>query len=111
MTEIDFDHYSPAHWKELAAGSVVETRSWISVEPTEEGQTATIRLNCEPKMTISTDLDQWGTYISFEIGTNRFTVAQEFGRMSFVDALMLALTKLKETTDFNTKPPVVKEVP
>lgn len=54
--------------------------------------------------------DQWGTYLTFELGDATKTkiggptIAQEDGTRSFLDALILGLTELKRLCDFHTKP-------
>jgi len=49
----------------------------------------------------------WGTWITFKIGESSHTIAQEDGTMSFIDALIASLTKLREITDFETVPPIL----
>lgn len=46
--------------------------------------------------------DQWGTYITFKIGSEAITVAQEDGTRSFMDALVHALGQMQVITDIHT---------
>jgi hypothetical protein len=60
-------------------------------------------------MEIVGDRDQWGLFISFYLsGKDCFTIAQEDQTRSFIDALIIALTKLKSLT-FETTSPTVSE--
>lgn len=103
----EFDHWSTAHWQEKKAGQIDKTKSWIEFSETEMGQRLTVFTNQKPGLVIDADRDQWGTWITFSVGDNGQTVAQEDGTMSFIDAMIAALTKLKGITDIDTKPPIL----
>lgn len=106
LCQWEFDHYSPKHWEEHRAGEIKETRSWLEFSDTFDGQRITIYTDTKKVGEIDTLRDQWGTYISVNVeGKGGFTIAQEDGTMSFVDALMAALTKLRNITDIETQPP------
>lgn len=105
----EFDSYSSKHWEEKRAGEVKETRSWVELADTDYGQQVTVVRDTKEVCQIQADRDQWGTWISFQIGDKGFTIAQEDGTMSFLDALIAGLTKLKDLT-FETTPPLLKDL-
>jgi hypothetical protein len=105
-----FDQCSPAHWEELRQGNVDKTKSWVDFSDTEDGNLVTVVTDRTPGLTIQAVRDMWGTWITFKIGEYSHTIAQEDGTMSFMDALIASLTKLKEITDFRTVPPTLEEV-
>lgn len=110
LCQWEFDNWSSQHWEEIRAGEVKETRSWVQLSDTDHGQKVTIHANQKEAGSIVADRDQWGTWITFQIGNEGFTIAQEDGTMSFIDAMIAALTKLKGITDIETTPPVLKEL-
>lgn len=59
------------------------------------------------ELNISTWRDMWGTYITFSIGKEQFTVAQEDETRSFIDSLLFCLNKLRKITDFKTVSPTI----
>jgi len=104
----EFDQWSTAHWQEIKDGKVDKTKSWIEFANTEMGQRVTVFTNQKPGLVIDADRDQWGTWITFSLGDDKGqTIAQEDGTMSFIDGLIAALTKLRNITDIDTKPPVL----
>lgn len=116
----DFDNWSTKHWEEKKAGNVDETRSWIQVAETEEGglQLSLFRDKKEV-LVISADIDQWGTWIGIEVdgdgvidsvASTGIVVAQQWGTMSFLDALIAGLTEMKRVCNINTKPPIFKSM-
>jgi hypothetical protein len=117
MRSWEFDSHSREHWAELAAGKVEKTKSWVEVKelpednPDEGDYQLTVFQNCEKHLEIVAYRDQWGTYISVGIRGDDtavgtwFTIAQEDGTRSFVDALIAGLTAIKPITDIKTKPP------
>lgn len=108
----EFDNYSSKHWEEQKAGVIDATKSYVQLSDVDEGfgnQRLEIVLDKETKMVIDADRDQWGTWITFRIGDKAFTVAQEDETMSFVDAMIAALTKFKDITDIATTPPKLVE--
>lgn len=101
----EFDNWSTDHWKEIKEGNVDKTKSWVELSNTDAGQRVTVYTDRQAGLQIHADRDMWGTWITFCIGESSQTIAQEDGTMSFIDALIASLTKLKEITDFETKPP------
>lgn len=102
-----FDHWSTAHWDEVRQGKI-DKKSWVELSETDAGLCglrAKVFTNQTQGLTIDAERDQWGTWITFSIGDAHHTIAQEDGTMSFLDAMIAALTKLKEL-DFETTPPV-----
>ena len=82
---------------------------YINFYDTKSGNKICIMNNDKSELTIEADRDQWGTWITFEIGESAYTIAQEDYTMSFIDAFIASLTKLKEITDLETKPPIFEE--
>ncbi len=111
----EFDNFSHEHWAEQKAGVVDATKSYIEVSDVDNGglwdQQLSVVVNRQEQLVIEASRDQWGTWITLRIGETAFTVAQEDQTMSFVDALIAGLTKLKEITDFETTPPKMVENP
>lgn len=101
----EFDSFSTCHWEEQKQGNVDKTKSWIEIFETDGGQKLTIFVNREPILSIDAERDMWGTWITFLMGDVGKTVAQEDQTMSFVDALIAALTRFKEITDIETEAP------
>jgi len=105
----EFDNYSSEHWEEIKAGLVDKTKSYVQLSDVDKNfglgcQRLEVFLNKEVKLAIEADRDQWGTWITFNVGDQSFTVAQEDQTMSFVDSLIEALTEFKKFTDFETLP-------
>jgi len=92
MTESwEFDNYNPCQ----------EENTKVEVSDSRDGPILKLIRNNEIELQIETDIDQWGTWITFVIrdedGTmrNLFTIAQESGTRSFIDALINGLTLIK----------------
>lgn len=64
----------------------------------------------EPQLSIGLYPDQWGTYISLDMGLEGHVIAQEAGTRSFLGALFAALESQRSWIDVNTKPPTVEEI-
>lgn len=109
--EAEFDQFSCKHWDEIKAGKVDLTKSWVAVdEENQEGdRRLTVFVDREKQLVIHAFRDQWGTFITFKIGEQGFTVAQEDGTMSFMTALVSALEKLRNLTDYDTTAPTEKD--
>lgn len=103
----EFDNWSTDHWTEKKLGKVDKTKSWVEFAETDMGNRITVFANCNPVLVIDADRDQWGTWISLSNGEKSQTIAQEDGTMSFIDAMIAALTKIRRITDINTKPPIL----
>lgn len=86
-----------------------KTKSWIELFETELGEKLVIFVNEKKILAIDADRDQWGTYISFLMEEKGVCVAQEDQTISFIDALIAALTRFKQITDFETLPPIFTE--
>lgn len=113
LKQWEFDHWSCQHWDEQRQGNVDQTKSWIELSDVDVGlwgQKLTVYTNRKPGLEIIADRDQWGTWITFSIDGKGVTIAQEDGTMSFVDALIAALTEFKKITDIETKPPIVTDL-
>lgn len=90
-------------------------KSWIDFSKTDYGHCVSLyadvdkdpNLVKDPNLAIYADFDQWGIWITFQIGESRFTIAQEAETRSFLDALIVSLTKLKDMTDMMCKPSTV----
>lgn len=54
---------------------------------------------------IETHIDQWGTWITLSMGEELFTIGQEDGTRSFLQAMIDGLEKLKNLSDFQAKSP------
>ena len=107
----EFDNWSTAHWAELKEGKIDKTKSWIEYSQTDDGDRITVYTNQKPGLVLAADIDQWGTWLTFSIGESHHTIAQEHGTMSFVDAMIAALTKMKDIADCGQgKPPVFNEI-
>lgn len=107
VCEWEFASHGCGRWGEVAARKIDKTRSWVQFDDVDYGERITIITNCTPQMMIESYRDQWGTYITFNIDEKQFTVAQEDGTESFMDALMSALTKFKNLTDIQTMPAIL----
>jgi hypothetical protein len=108
VCEWEFDDWSTLHWQEKREGKIDKTKSWIEFSDTENGQRATVFSNRKAGLTIDADIDQWGTWLTFKIGDSGHTIAQEHGTKSFIDAMIAALTKLKDIVDCGEgEPPVL----
>ncbi len=101
----EFDSFSICYWDEQKQGNIDATKSWVEIFETDGGQKLTIFVNREPILSIDAERDMWGTWITFLMGNLGKTVAQEDQTMSFVDALIAALTKFKQITDIETEAP------
>ena len=102
----EFDQWSLQHWEEQKTGNIDKTKSWVELSDTEDGQKITVFTDRKPGLIINADRDMWGTWITF---SGEQTIAQEDGTMSFVDAMIASLQKLKGITDIETKPPLLIE--
>ncbi len=109
LCQWEFDSFSSLHWQEKKEGKIDKTKSWIELFETEEGQKLTVFVDQEEILSINADRDQWGTWITFGMNKENATVAQEDQTKSFVDALIAALTRFKQITDYQTEPPVLSE--
>lgn len=97
-------------WKFNDFNDLPNKESHINFYDTQYGNCISIMDSDKPQMTIDADRDQWGTWIIFKIGDSSYTIAQEDYTMSFIDAFIASLTKLKEITDLETKPPIFEEM-
>lgn len=73
--------------------------SAVELWDSECGQRVNVVVEGKTEMTIDADLDQWGTWLTFRIGQESFTVAQESETRSFFGALMAAMEKMKGLAD------------
>lgn len=93
-----FDHYTGNREADRPK------KSWVQLADTECGQSLTIHVNGEKKMTIAGDLDQWGTWIGIGIEKDKdylaFTVAQEWSTKSFIQAFLAGLQEFLKICDF-----------
>ena len=118
VVQFEFDSYSTQHWKEIAAGKVDETRSWVQVEDTGFGMKLTLFVDKAQVMEIDCHRDMWGTWIGFNVPNigaippdfAGFTVAQEDETVSFLGAMIAGLTELKRICDFKTTAPERREI-
>jgi len=92
----EFDQWSTEHWEEVKAGKVDKTKSWVQLEDTEDGERITIFTDQKAGLTIESDYDQWGIWYFLKVGEKTQVIAHECGTVSFLDALIAALNKLKE---------------
>lgn len=97
-------------WKFNDFNSGSDKESCINFYDTKSGNKICIMNNDKPEFVIEADRDQWGTWITFEIGESVYTIAQEDYTISFIDSLIASLTKLKQITDLETKPPILEEL-
>lgn len=108
LCDWEFDNWSTAHWAEIKEGKVDKTKSWVEYVETEDGERITVFTNRKAGLTLSADIDQWGTWLTFKIGESSHTIAQEHGTKSFIDAMIAALTKMKDIADCGQgEPPVL----
>jgi hypothetical protein len=100
MKEIwEFDQWSIKHWEEVKNGNVDKTKSWVQLEDYEEGEFGeriTIFTNQKAGFVLESQYDQWGIWYILKVGNESQTIAHELGTKSFLEALIAALTKLKE---------------
>jgi len=91
-TKWTFDNYSRGESEVVLLDSDVdETRIAVRVEGVD-------------KMRLELYRDQWGTYLSFWVGGEEFTIAQEDGTRSFLDAFLAAIAECRPWIDVKTKP-------
>ena len=79
----------------------------VELSDTEFGQCIVVTVDQQPIVKIDAHRDQWGTWITFQVGESEATIAQEDGTVSFIDSLIAALTQFKGITDIETKPPII----
>lgn len=86
-----------------------QAKSWVELSEIENELDGDYELSLfvdkARVMRVSIYRDQWGTYITFQIDDKSFTIAQEDGTKSFMDAFISGLIGLKPITDIDTKPP------
>lgn len=115
LLALEFDNFSISHWKEKDEGKIDKTLSFITYEEDngdlEDGKYSNfherivVYTDKEPGLHIECYRDMWGTYITFRIGDKEQTIAQEDETMSFIDAFVTTLNKMKNITDVQTKTP------
>ena len=92
----EFDQWSTKHWEEVRNGKIDETKSWIQLQETEDGEKLTVFTNQKEGLSIESQYDQWGIWYILKVGNESQTIAHELGTKSFLEALIAALTKLKD---------------
>ncbi len=80
-------------------GKIDETKSWIEIKETDEGQKLTVYTNQKESFSIEALFDQWGIWFVLKIDDKTHTIAHECGTKPFLDALIESLNKFKETCD------------
>ena len=92
----EFDQWSTKHWEEVRNGKIDETKSWIQLQETEDGEKLTVFTNQKEGLSIESQYDQWGIWYILKVGNESQTIAHELGTKPFLEALIAALTKLKD---------------
>ncbi len=92
----EFDQWSTKHWEEVRNGKIDETKSWIQLQETEDGEKLTVFTNQKEGFSLESQYDQWGIWYILKVGDKSQTIAHECGTQPFLEALIAALTKLKD---------------
>lgn len=104
------DQVSECQWEFDDFDGPNKAKSWVELFQIPGGLAGlklSVFSNEEEHLSIEADRDQWGTWLTFSMGEQNFTIGQEDQTKSFLDALIAGLLKLKELT--LTIPPTYTE--
>lgn len=93
------------HFDNYARGPSYVSVGEVDVEDCENEWRIAVNVKCETKLSIDLYRDHWGTYITFRMGAEEFTIAQQDGTRSFFGALFAAIERDRKWIDVKTKPP------